>query len=291
MDGKQFAALQHQTSYTISVGPPSQADGGTLFSTNKSDGLGLAWLPDGRLLSQDSRSRFWLTATDGKDRVMAFDARGDVWSGDFSICGGASFMVLARMSGGIWRVDTTGKDFQAVSRSKLDLHPDCSPDGNWIVYSSGSEKGFSLTKVSVSGGSPENLSERPFPRVVGRYSPDGKKVGLLMAEGEPSNMHTKLAVMDSRTGSVERTFEIPSGGLPANVRGGLRWTSDGQELTFPLVLAGTTNLWIQSVSGGPPRQLTHSGHIVSFAWSPDGKRLAVTRATTSSDLVLFSNFH
>ena len=160
----KFAALQYQASFAISVGLASQADGGTPFSTNKSDGLGLAWMLDGRLLSQDFRSRFWLTTADGKDRVMAFDARGDLWQGDFSICGGASFLVLARMSGGLWRVDTTGKDFQAVSRGKLDLGPDCSPDGKWIIYSSGSDQSESLTKVPVAGGSPEKLLERPRRR-------------------------------------------------------------------------------------------------------------------------------
>ena len=103
-------------------------------------------------------------------------------------------------------------------------------------------------------------------------------------------MQITLAVMNSRTRVVERTFRVPFGALPDNAQGGLRWTPDGKALLFPLEREGTTDLWMQSVSGGPPRQLTHSGHVVAYAWSPDGKRLAVTRATASRDVVLFSNF-
>jgi Tol biopolymer transport system component len=52
------------------------------------------------------------------------------------------------------------------------------------------------------------------------------------------------------------------------------------------------NLWSQPVSGGTPRQLTHfHDRILAYDWSPDGKRLAITRAKFSSDVVLISNFH
>ncbi|MGI9072314.1 MAG: hypothetical protein ACR2JB_13600 [Bryobacteraceae bacterium] len=52
------------------------------------------------------------------------------------------------------------------------------------------------------------------------------------------------------------------------------------------------NLWSQPISSGPPRQLTHfHDRILAYDWSPDGKRLAITRAKYSSDVVLISNFH
>lgn len=113
-----------------------------------------------------------------------------------------------------------------------------------------------------------------------------------MEEGEGEAVHNKLAVMDSATGRITRTFDIPTS-IPDNSIGwALRWTSDGKALTFPLNQGPTTNLWIQPVSGGKLRQITHfPDSVVAYAWSPDGKRLAVTRAVSSSDVVLFSNFH
>jgi Tol biopolymer transport system component len=71
----------------------------------------------------------------------------------------------------------------------------------------------------------------------------------------------------------------------------LHWTPDGQALRYPLLVGDEMNLWSQPISGGPPRQITHfHEYILAYDWSPDGKRLAVTRAKYSSDVVLISNF-
>ena len=46
---------------------------------------------------------------------------------------------------------------------------------------------------------------------------------------------------------------------------------------------------MQPIDGGAPRQLTtfaEGKRIASFAWSPDGRQLAVARAVTTSDIVL-----
>jgi len=54
-----------------------------------------------------------------------------------------------------------------------------------------------------------------------------------------------------------------------------------------------SNIWRQPLDGSAPRQLTHftSDRIFSFAWSRDGKRLAVSRGTVSGDVVLIRNLH
>jgi Tol biopolymer transport system component len=52
----------------------------------------------------------------------------------------------------------------------------------------------------------------------------------------------------------------------------------------------SNNLWLQPLDGSAPRQLTHFSDgktIGHYAWSRDGKRLAMSRATQSSDIVLF----
>jgi Tol biopolymer transport system component len=52
-----------------------------------------------------------------------------------------------------------------------------------------------------------------------------------------------------------------------------------------------SDIWVQPLDGGPPRQLTHfpadGQEIWDFDWSADGKRLAVARARMASDIVLF----
>jgi hypothetical protein len=47
---------------------------------------------------------------------------------------------------------------------------------------------------------------------------------------------------------------------------------------------------VQALSGGVPRPLTRFTDrrpIESFAWSRDGKRLAIARLTVTNDIVLF----
>ena len=51
------------------------------------------------------------------------------------------------------------------------------------------------------------------------------------------------------------------------------------------------NLWNQPIDGGAPKPVTNftSEQIFSFAWSADGKRLAIARGTVTNDVVLVSN--
>jgi Tol biopolymer transport system component len=49
-----------------------------------------------------------------------------------------------------------------------------------------------------------------------------------------------------------------------------------------------SNIWSLPLDGGSPRQITRFAdrQISSYAWSNDGKRLAVMRTTTTNDIVL-----
>jgi hypothetical protein len=52
---------------------------------------------------------------------------------------------------------------------------------------------------------------------------------------------------------------------------------------------------MQPLTGGPPIQLTHfttePSAIVSYAWTRDGKKIAITRGRyAATDVVLFSGY-
>jgi eukaryotic-like serine/threonine-protein kinase len=296
-DGKQFATVQIQSSSTVFVGDGSTPDHAAPISTTRSDGYGLAWTPDGRLLTQDVKSQFWLSTPDGKDRSLAFYSDAEVESGAYSICGKGNFLVLTRFKTAhlsIWRTDMAGRHFQPLSKGDAAL-VDCSPDGNSIIYSSISDEGWRLMRASSDGSRAESLSDKPVFSIAGRYSPNGNHIGLLMLDGDLSNVRTKLAVMDSATGRVIKTFDISSigSGIPDDSFGWtLRWKPDGEGLTIGLTQNNITNLWVQPISGASPRQITHfPDNVIAYAWSPDGRQLAVTRETTARDVVIFRNFH
>jgi Tol biopolymer transport system component len=71
----------------------------------------------------------------------------------------------------------------------------------------------------------------------------------------------------------------------------MQWTHDGRAVTYPEVKDGVWNLWSQPIDGSPPKAVTNftSDQIFNFAWSQDGKRLAIARGTVTNDVVLVSN--
>jgi len=134
--------------------------------------------------------------------------------------------------------------------------------------------------------------------VVGlRYSPDGREIADI-ERSEVLRAHGKLVlvVRDSQTGQATKSFDLPAGfGLPFNSTGWiLHWTPNSRTLTYALwkSYGSAINLWSQSLSGGPPRQITNfPDGIVAYDWSPDGKQLALTRSAQSRDVVLITNVH
>jgi hypothetical protein len=67
---------------------------------------------------------------------------------------------------------------------------------------------------------------------------------------------------------------------------------DGRALAFIDTKNGVSKIVAQPLEGGPPKQLTDfkADRIFSFAYSRDGRQLALSRGTQSSDVVLISDF-
>ncbi len=85
----------------------------------------------------------------------------------------------------------------------------------------------------------------------------------------------------------ERTFAWPRGD---HWRSRIRWTPDGQAVTYNLDRGGVSNIWVQPLAGGPARQLTNfaADRIWDFDWAPDN-RLILARGPVNRDLVLIRN--
>ena len=69
--------------------------------------------------------------------------------------------------------------------------------------------------------------------------------------------------------------------------GRIRWTAD--ERSVALLDGASMNLIAHPLDGRRAYPLTQftSGTITDFAWSPDGTRLAIARAQTTNDIVMF----
>jgi Tol biopolymer transport system component len=142
--------------------------------------------------------------------------------------------------------------------------------------------------VPVNGGAQPQVLPIPSPGdLIGftSLSPDSKVVLYTWQNPDNLGMRAMMNVTSGQGGPVLHGFEFPIGGLLTN------WSPDGRAIDYSITRGGITDLWRQPLSGGVPKQLTHfpSGLIYSFAWSTDGKFLAVARGSVTADIVLLKS--
>jgi Tol biopolymer transport system component len=296
-DGNSLVSVKNDTHSSLWVG--SKRKGQTVKVSVQPEvggAAGLDWTPDGRIIYTSFR------AAEGDLAIM--DANGsrrrsitDLGApGEFivepSVCGDGRHViavsnraVLNQAGGnpGLWRIDADGTNLVQLTSGTFDTSPSCSPDGTWVVFQSYRTGKPTIWKVPVSGGEQKQLTaeECSGPAV----SPDGTRIACLYATSD--NGAEKLAIVPATGGKPGKTFELKG----ATSRVG--WTPDAQSVTYAVSDVVADNLWEQPMRGGPPRRITDfetGGGILTFAWSRDGKRLAVVRGSRSQDVVLITNF-
>ena len=92
-----------------------------------------------------------------------------------------------------------------------------------------------------------------------------------------------------------KTFDLPQffGTIgPGFFTQEICWTVDGRALTYIDTKDGVSNIWAQPIDGSAKRQLTNfaSDLIFFYAWSRDGKQLAIARGSVTKDVILIRNF-
>ena len=133
--------------------------------------------------------------------------------------------------------------------------------------------------MPLEGGSPTQLSAM-FADVPD-VSPDGASLAFI-SRGD--DRRPALIVCELPR-CVPRRIATGANFSPTRVR----WLPGGRAIAY-VDNAALLNLWVQPIDAGAPYQLTHftdGRSIFDFAWSHDGTRLAISRSTTTNDIVLF----
>ena len=289
-DGSSFLALQIQTLSSIWTAPAADFQSArpvTFGSSNRREGVyGLEWTPAGRILYtavENKSQMIWSMDADGSHQKQLTSA-GHV-DEDPTVTDNDRFVVFTSNRSGnreIWRMGSDGNALLQLTNGGNSEEASVSPDGNWVVFVSRWGNVSSLWRVSIEGGEPIRLSEQPafWPRI----SPDGKLIACEFFVAADSQ-RVKLAIISIDGGPPIKLFDVPP---TVNFRYGLRWTPDGQSVTYRDWVNG---IWRQSLSGGEPQRLEGlpEEKLFAYGWSRDGKQFAFTRGTEIRDVVLVRN--
>jgi Tol biopolymer transport system component len=137
----------------------------------------------------------------------------------------------------------------------------------------------------AAGGGPSVLV-LDYLTIQPSLSSDGSHLAFKHIDSSTGRTRPVLGVARATGGPPVKMFEVPSA-LYSQI---VRWRPDGA-LTYLTTEAGVRNLRVQPLDGSASTQITQftSGLIWDYAWSRDGKRLALSRGTTTSDVVLITD--
>jgi eukaryotic-like serine/threonine-protein kinase len=283
-DSNTLASVQTETLGNLWIAPMNDLAHASQITTGRLLATYPAWAPGGKvvyalnsgdnfnlyLLDPQAGTRQQLTAHSGNNYwpVVSPDGRHVVFSSDRSgvLC--------------LWRIDIDGANPKQLT-NRTSTRVSFAPDGRTIVYQSEANKATIWT-IGIEGGEPRQLTRNFSAAPV--YSPDGNQIVCVYAE-DMGNSPTKIAIIPASGGPPLKSFPLPVGfSLPFG------WTHDGKAIIYGTRRRGVTNLWLQSLEGGEPKQLTNftSDVIHSFDVSRDGTQLVFSRGTQSSDVVLLS---
>jgi serine/threonine protein kinase len=300
-DSSTICAVRSENIFNLWVAESTDLDNARPITSGaeRFDGnLGISWTPDGRIAfgsQAGGEQNIWIIGADGggnkqlsisarRNRVpfVSPDGRYIVWQ---SNRGPANT---------IWRMDIDGGNPKQLTDGGSDYEPQISPDGKWVLFSrlSPGQFRYALHKVGIDGGSATPIdggSETSGSAVI---SPDGTKIAF--THGGSHGRYSRIVVIPFAGGPPISSFDFPErednpgGGNP----GIIQWTVDGRAIAFVRDVKGQSNIWTLPLDGGAPKQLTHYKDlgIRNFAWSRDGKKLALSRGSATRDVVLIKNF-
>jgi Tol biopolymer transport system component/DNA-binding winged helix-turn-helix (wHTH) protein len=294
-DSKSLVTVQNDIVDDIWVGPFDDPNQAKQITSGRRDGRrGLAWTPDGKIVYTSYLSGnmdIWIMNADGTNQKQLTDSPHRHYVPAVSSDG--RYIVFCSNRAGrltLWRMDADGANIKQLTNDQLDTCPQISPDGRWVVFTSLRSGNIALWKMPIDGGEAVQLTNKIL--VDFGISQEGKLIAGYYQEEIDSR--AKVLVMPFEGGEPLKIFDMPTGLRRdgTDVEGPVVWTSDGRAILYLDMHGGTRNLWRQALDGGKPVRLTNftSNGIRWSALSSDG-RIAFTRETITSDVVLIRDFN
>ncbi|MBV8675068.1 MAG: PD40 domain-containing protein, partial [Acidobacteriaceae bacterium] len=178
----------------------------------------------------------------------------------------------------LWMTSISSDELTPITTgTNNEFLPKVSPDGRSILFSLITER-YDVTSVSVEDGATETLITTGHNDVNAAWSANQPKLVWVSNRSGPSEIWIRLADGSERPVVTAADF---SGGQIFFANPTL--SPDGERIVYVApdrALGGSDRLWISSVAGGPPVQLTNAsnGHEWDGSWSPDGSQFVYFRS-------------
>ncbi len=292
-DSTALVSKQTQTISSVWIGPNADADRAKEVLSNKYDGYNdfysvFSWMPNGQIvytsLIHGAPSIWVMTAQGTGNKQLTLDSGSNSFPSATSDARYVVFVSDRTRFTNVWRMDIDGSNPKQLTNGDDDSWAWCSPDGQWVVYHSLALGKRTLRRVSINGGDSQQVTD--YISICPVVSRDGKWISSYYRP--ETKAPWKMAIIPFDGGPPVKIFDVPENVVLQSL---MRLTPDGRALAYITSRNGVSNIWIQPLDGTSPRQLTNfkSDQIFWYDWSPDGRQLAVSRGTVTSDVVLIKD--
>jgi eukaryotic-like serine/threonine-protein kinase len=293
-DGRKMVSQVQDFFASVWVVPADKPNEARKITGGTIEGIGVAWMPDGRIVYSSTVSGnpdIWIADADGANRKQLTFGE-EIETRPCVASDGKKIYYLAnnrQNTVNLWQINPDGSDRRQILVGGYQSDADCPKRSPAVFFfgATGKKSGF-LRFMPDSGEPPVLVKDEIFFRTG--VSNDGKR--LAYSVWNPEKKQTDRVIYDIESGKSEN-FELPPTALGEQGQNevSMRWTPDDKNLTFINQEKGVSNLWLYGVGSGKLTKLTNfnDGSIFTYDWSFDGRRLAVTRFSTTSDVVLISD--
>jgi eukaryotic-like serine/threonine-protein kinase len=305
-NGKTLVAIQVRDQNTINI-VPLEGGGSTPLvpgivpqqTLNSFD-----WSDDEHLLVSLGTRVVRVSVNEGNINTVISDPGS--WTTDISACDSRRSIVLTwffrngKNLIGIWRTKMDGSDATSLVSTKSIVYWNCSPDGKWLYYFDRDDTS-GIRRMPQAGGNSDLIPGTTLQNAVLHgmtISPDGRTLATYLNGFSPeTRIYTdKIALynIEEFPKASVRYLNLPTDHKfvfhftdpPSNAA--FHFTPDGKSFGLVTENKGVDNLWLLPADGSGGHQITDfkSELIPDFRFSPDGKKIAVLRHHTESDVVL-----
>jgi serine/threonine protein kinase len=180
----------------------------------------------------------------------------------------------------IWSIASDGTGLTQLTKDAEDYTPSMDVSGKWIVFTSWMRGPQTIMRIPSRGGERIDVTTENGNSPV--ISSDGQTVYFISS----SEGKRYVSSIPLTGGTVKRLFETPK-----NFSSNILLRPKVNEFSYLVTTDGVSNIFTRPIDGGAQKQFTQFDEkfISSFAWTPDGKSVVVTRGEVRSDVVIMTD--